>query len=257
MSQQVPITITTDNKVMSIAWNRPDKKNALTQDMYGAVADALNAADADNDIRVVLITGTKDCFTAGNDLAGFLNNSVGDEAAPVSQFMKAIASFKKPIVAAVNGPAIGIGTTMLLHFDIVVAADSTVFSMPFTNLGLCPEAASSFLLPRLAGYQRAAELILLGEKFDAQQAKECGIINQIASADEYLPVAWEIANKLAAKPPTSLRVSKALLKGQQAEVVEECMQAEGELFTQLVQGPEAREAIAAAMERREPDFSKF
>ncbi|ARN75213.1 enoyl-CoA hydratase [Oceanicoccus sagamiensis] len=257
MTDQIPVTISTENQVMTIAWNRPEKKNALTQLMYATAADAIKAAAEDDAVRAVLITGTQECFTAGNDLGDFLNNPASGEEAPVSQFLLAISTLEKPIVAAVNGPAVGIGTTMLLHCDMVVAADTTVFCMPFSNLGLCPEAASSFLLPRLAGHQRAAELLLLGENFDAQQAKECGIINYIAAADSYLALANDLVNKLASKPPTSIRMTKQFLKQGQDALVQERMRTEGEAFAQLLRGPEAREAMTAFMERREPDFSKF
>ncbi len=257
MTDQNQVTISTDNQVMTIAWNRPDKKNALTQAMYSAAAAALKSASTDNAVRAVLITGTEECFTAGNDLGDFLNNPASGEEAPVSQFLLEISSIEKPVVAAVNGHAVGIGTTMLLHCDLVVAADSTVFSMPFTNLGLCPEAASSYLLPRLAGHQRAAELLLLGEKFDAQQAKECGIINHITGADNYQAMANELVAKLASKPPTSVRMTKKFLKQGQDALVRERMQTEGKAFAELLRGDEAREAMTAFMERREPDFSKF
>ncbi|MEH6605178.1 MAG: enoyl-CoA hydratase-related protein, partial [Pseudomonadales bacterium] len=159
MNEQIRVNVTIDDQVMTIAWDRPDKKNALTQAMYGAAADALLDAENNSNVRVVIITGSHDCFTAGNDLNDFLNNPAIGDGAPVTRFLTAIASFKKPIIAAVNGPAVGVGTTMLLHCDMVVAADTSVFSMPFSKLGVCPEAASSYLLPLMAGYHRAAELL--------------------------------------------------------------------------------------------------
>ncbi len=257
MSDDIPVKITIGAQVMTIAWDRVEKKNALTQAMYAKAADALLQADEDKQVRTVVITGTKECFTAGNDLKDFLENPASGEDSGVGRFLAAISGFKKPLIAAVNGPAVGIGTTMLLHCDLVVAADTTAFAMPFASLGLCPEAASSYLLPLVAGYHRAAELLLLGENFDANFAKECGIVNRIASADDYQSVAQAMAGKLAALPPTSIKTTKAFLKDGHQAVMREQMAKEGAAFFELVQGPEAVEAMTAFMERRAPDFSKF
>lgn len=242
---------------MTIAWNRPEKKNALTQLMYEAAAEALEKAASDSAIRVVVITGTPDYFTSGNDLNDFLANPATGADSPVARFLANIALFEKPLVAAVNGAAIGVGTTMLLHCDLVVAADSTTFSMPFVKLGACPEAASSYLLPRVAGYQRAAELLLLGDNFDVQMARECGIVNRVASAQQYQSVAQALAKQLAALPPASLRTSKAFLKSDHRSAIEARMKEEGETFGHLITQPEAVEAMTAFIERRAADFSKF
>ncbi|MEH6548822.1 MAG: enoyl-CoA hydratase [Pseudomonadales bacterium] len=257
MNERIPVNVTIDNQVMTISWDRPDKKNALTQAMYGAAADALLDAENDNNVRVVILTGTHDCFTAGNDLNDFLNNpAIGDDT-PVARFLAAIASFKKPIIAAVNGPAVGVGTTMLLHCDMVVAADTSVFSMPFSKLGVCPEAASSYLLPLMAGYHRAAELLLLGENFDANTARDCGIVNRIAPSAEYQTLARKLAETMAQLPPNSLRTTKAFLKSSMEQVVSTRMKEEADVFGKMIQGPEAVEAMTAFTERRPADFSKF
>ena len=202
---------------------------------------------------------TYKCIKFGfcNDLGDFLNNPATGEDSGVGRFIASIAQFEKPLIAAVNGAAIGIGTTMLLHCDMVVAADTAAFKLPFVNLGLCPEAASSYLLPKLIGYQRAAELLMLGESFDAAHARDCGMVNRIASADDYLRVATEMAEKVAALPPTSIRMTKAFLKEGHEALIRERIESEGEAFHQLVKGPEALEAMTAFMERRAPDFSKF
>ena len=257
MNEENRVVITEQDRIMTIAWNRPDKKNALTQTMYGMAADALAKAGEDDAIRVVVLTGTAECFTAGNDLNDFLSNPATGTDSPVARYLANIASFEKPIVAAVNGPAVGVGTTMLLHCDMVVATDKATFSMPFVKLGLCPEAASSYLLPLLAGYQRAAELLLLGDNFDAQMARECGIVNRVASESDYQSVAMELASKLASLPPTSLRTTKAFLKNDHRSAIEARMTEEGEAFGKLISEPEAVEAMTAFMERRAPDFSKF
>ena len=257
MASSDHVLINQQNQVMTIAWNRPEKKNALTQAMYAEVAAALLRAGEDNAIRSVLLTGTADCFTAGNDLADFLSNPATDADSPVVQFLTAISQFSKPIVAAVNGVAVGVGTTMLLHCDLVVAADTTKFSLPFSKLGLCPEGASSYLLPQLMGYQRAAELLLLGDTFDAQTARDCGLVNRIATADDFQAVGRELAERLAAMPPDSIRTSKALLKRSQQTVLADTFAAEFEQFGRMLQGPEAKEAMQAFMERRPADFSQF
>lgn len=257
MANDNHVLISEQNRVMTIAWNRPEKKNALTQAMYAEVAAALTAAAGNKAVRAVLLTGTADCFTAGNDLTDFLNNPATDADSPVVQFLMAISQFTKPIVAAVNGVAVGVGTTMLLHCDLVVAADTTKFSMPFAKLGLCPEGASSYLLPQLAGYQRAAELLLLGDTFDAQTARDCGLVNRIVKADDFQAVGRELAERLATLPPDSVRTSKALLKRSQHSVLADTFQTEFKEFGRMLQGPEAKEAMNAFMERRPADFSKF
>ncbi|OGA95328.1 MAG: enoyl-CoA hydratase [Burkholderiales bacterium RIFCSPHIGHO2_12_FULL_61_11] len=257
-SLQTPPEILThvDAGVMTVTLNRVDKKNAITSLMYAAMADALEAANHDPAVRVVVIQGHESIFSAGNDIADFLKNPPSTQDAPVFRFLRGISSFPKPLVAAVCGPAVGIGTTLLLHCDLVYAGDNAAFSLPFVNLGLCPEAASSFLLPQLMGYPRAAEALLLGEPFLAETALEIGLINRIVPPTEVNALAQRQALKLAAKPLTSLLETKRLMKKGNAGIVSERMAEEGGSFGRMLQEPAAREAFGAFMEKRRPDFSK-
>jgi enoyl-CoA hydratase/carnithine racemase len=248
--------------ILTIEFNRPERKNAITGVMYQAMADALVAAETDAEVRAILITGKPEIFTAGNDLDDFMKNSkpvegVPAEARPVFQFMRALAGSSKPVVAAVSGAAVGIGTTMLLHCDLVYAADNAKFSMPFAQLGLCPEFASSLLLPQLAGYPRAAEKLLLGEAFLAAEAYQMGLLSKVLPLDELLPYAQRQAAKLAALPAASIRATKALMKRSRSAPIDETMAAENALFGAMLLAPEAKEAFTAFFEKRKPDFSKF
>jgi enoyl-CoA hydratase/carnithine racemase len=243
--------------VQRIQLNRPEKKNALTADMYAAVADAIGAAEADAGVRVVLIHGAGDAFTAGNDLQDFLADPPRTPDAPVARFLQAISHAEKPLVAAVGGVAVGVGTTMLLHCDLVYAADGTKFALPFVNLGLCPEAASSFLLPAIAGYQRAAELLLLGEPFDAAKAHALGIVTEVVPAEILLMRAEEAAQKLTAKPAASVRITKRLMKRAWMPAIDAALAEEMRQFGARLGSPEAKEAFSAFLEKRKPDFSRF
>ena len=207
-------------------------------------------------MRVVLIHGQPEVFTAGNDLGDFLDGPTNDPDRPVFRFLRNIAAAEKPLVAAVAGNAVGVGTTMLLHCDLVYAGESARFQLPFVNLALCPEAASSLLLPRLVGHPRAAELLFFGEPFGAAKAYEMGLANAIHPDAALLDVALERARKLATLPAASLRETKRLLKQSVAALVPQVMQAEGEIFTRQLASPEAREAFAAFLAKRKPDFSK-
>jgi len=242
--------------ILRITFNRADKKNSITAAMYQAMADALKDARADKTVRVVLLAGSADLFTAGNDLSDFMNNPPSGGDSPVFQFLENISRCEKPIVAAVGGIAIGVGTTMLLHCDFVYAADNARFSLPFTSLGLVPEAASSYLLPQIAGYHKAAELLLLGEPFNAQKAKEAGFITEIVPAAELLATAERTATKIAALPGKSVRSTKALLKQAHAANTAKQMGDEGALFRAMLTEPAAREAFAAFFAKRKPDFSQ-
>jgi enoyl-CoA hydratase/carnithine racemase len=242
--------------VRVVTMNRPDKKNALTQDMYAVMADAVASADDDPAVRAVVITGCEDIFTSGNDLNDFLKASIDDSETPVWRFLRAIATTRTPLIAAVNGAGIGIGTTMLLHCDFVYAGKSARFHMPFINLALVPEAASSLLLPRSTGYLKAAELLMLGEPFDANEALAAGIVTALADDGSELDKAMETARKLATKPPSALRQTKALLKADSQSVADR-LKAEGDEFKVCLSSPEAKEAMTAFFERRPPDFSKF
>ncbi|MFA5914656.1 MAG: enoyl-CoA hydratase [Burkholderiales bacterium] len=247
----------TKGGIARIEIDRPDKKNALTAAMYQAMADAIHAAEADAAVRVLLIHGKADVFTAGNDLQDFLDNPPRDDKRPVFQFLYGISQAQKPIVAAVAGAAVGIGTTMLLHCDLVYAAPNARLQLPFVNLGLVPEAGSSLLLPALAGYQRAAELLLLGESFSAHKAKELGLVTEVVAEGELLDTAMAQAKKLAAKPAASLRLTKRLMKqGQMAAVLQQ-IKLESEQFGERLNSPEAKEAFSAFLEKRKPDFSRF
>ena len=244
-----------DAGVMTLTINRLDKKNSITAAMYAAMADALEAAHHDNAVRALVIQGHESIFSAGNDISDFLNNAPSTPDAPVFRFLRGISSFTKPIVAAVCGPAVGIGTTMLLHCDLIYAGDNAAFSMPFVNLGLCPEAASSLLVPQLMGYPRAAEALLLGEPFTAETALEIGLINRIVPPSEATALAQQQARKLAAKPMSSLIETKRLMKKGNASVVAERMAEEGGSFGRMLSEPAAREAFTAFMQKRKPDFS--
>ncbi len=245
------------NGVMTITIARPAKKNALTAAMYQTMADALGQAQEDKAVRAILLRGSDGNFSSGNDLEDFMKAPPKDDSAPVFQFLARISSASKPIVAAVPGIAVGVGVTMLLHCDLVYAAGTATFSLPFVQLGLCPEAASSLLLPRLAGHQIAAEKLLLGEPFDAPEAHRIGIVNRVLPAAELDAFAANQAAKLAALPAASLRVTKALLKNTDGVSIADRMAEEGQQFGAMLRAPEAREAMTAFFEKRKPDFRHF
>lgn len=244
-----------EGRVLLLALARPEKKNALTRAMYAALAEALTEAGGDAQVRAVVLAGDGGTFTAGNDLFDFMTDPPRDETSPVFRFLHAAVAFPKPLIAAVEGVAIGIGTTLLLHCDLAYAGPSARFKMPFTDLGLVPEAASSLLLPRLAGPARAAELLLLGETFGAETAREIGLVNGVD--DDPLAVAMEKAEALAAKPPAAVRQAKALLRAPLTERVQETIREEAALFVERLTSEEAQEAFTAFMEKRPPDFSRF
>jgi enoyl-CoA hydratase/carnithine racemase len=243
--------------IFTIEFNRPEKKNAITVAMYQAMADALQYADGDAGVRVILFCGKPEVFTAGNDLEDFMNNPPNSSNSPVSQFIQNLSHVAKPVVAAVSGPAVGIGTTMLLHCDLVYAADNAKFSMPFSQLGLCPEFASSLLLPQLAGYQRAAEKLMLGEPFLAEEAREMGLVNKVLPVADLLPFAQAQAAKLVALPASSIRTAKRLMKDHHTATVEDKIIEESKYFSEMLASPEAREAFMAFFQKRKPDFTKF
>ncbi len=252
-----PILTELDGGVLRITIDRPEKKNALTVAMYAALADAFRQAETDPAVRVLLLHGSGDAFTAGNDLADFVQHPPTDESSPVFQFLDAISTATKPVVAAVHGPAIGIGTTLLLHCDLVYATREARLQMPFVTLGLCPEAASSYLLPLVVGPARAAELLLLGEPFTGEQAHDWGLVNEVISEEHLLEVATKRARALAARPPASVRLTKSFLRRAHGDVVQATIRDEAEAFLQRLQSPEAAEAFTAFFEKRPPDFSSF
>jgi enoyl-CoA hydratase/carnithine racemase len=255
------ISTSIDQGILTIEFDRAEKKNAITASMYQAMADALRAAEADSAVRVILIRGKDEIFTAGNDLEDFMQRpptgGAGVEPTPVFQFLDQISHASKPIVAAVSGAAVGVGTTLLLHCDFVYASETAKLSLPFAQLGLCPEAASSLLLPRLFGYQRAAEKLMLGEPFGAQEAHQLGLVTRVLPVAELHAFALQQARKLAALPASSLRETKRLMKGNDVAVVEKKMIEEGEVFRRMLVAPEAKEAFTAFFEKRKPDFTKF
>jgi enoyl-CoA hydratase/carnithine racemase len=250
------ILVHTEAGVMTITFNRLEKKNSITSAMYGELADALGQAEQDGAVRALLIQGDVTIFSAGNDIGDFLNAPPATEDSPVFRFLRGIATFPKPIVASVCGPAVGIGTTMLFHCDLVYAGDNAAFSLPFVNLGLCPEAASSLLVPQMFGYHRAAEALLLGEPFMAEAALEVGLVNRVVPPTEANGIAQAQARKLAAKPLTALIEIKRLMKKAQQPALLERMGEEGQSFARMLREPAAREAFTAFMEKRRPDFSK-
>jgi len=250
------ISISVQDRVFTVRMDRPEKKNALTRGMYLGLTEALQKAQADPAVRVILISGAKDCFTAGNDLVDFANAQPG-ESSPAILFLQTLAAAQKPVLAAVAGVAVGIGTTMLLHCDLVYAASTARFHLPFVNLGLCPEAGSSVLLPALMGQRRAADLLFFGAPFAAETARDLGIVNEVLPENELLSRAADRARQLAEKPPSALRATKVLLKHAAAAPVADAMARETQQFATLLQGPEAKEAMAAFIERRKADFSRF
>ena len=250
------IDLSQEAGVLTIRMNRPERKNALTADMYAAMGDALKKAEADPDCRVALFLGTEGVYTAGNDIKDFLETPPVGPDAPVSRFIGFLARTDLPLVAAVDGPAVGIGTTMLLHCDFVHVTESAMLQMPFVDLALVPEAGSSFLLPRLMGHARAAELLMLGKRFDGREAVELGIANRLTPAGELEAAAYETAHALAAKPPKALRTTKALLR-QSEDHLRHAMEREGKAFGEGLHSAEAKEAFSAFLEKRKPDFSNL
>lgn len=248
--------------ILTIQFNRPQRKNAITSSMYQNMADALLDAEQDSAVRAILFIGQPEIFTAGNDLDDFTKTSAAVagqvlEERPVSSFMLALSGASKPIVVAVSGAAVGIGTTMLMHCDLVYCADNAKFSMPFVQLGLCPEFASSLLLSQIAGYSRAAEKLMLGEAFLAQEALDMGLVARVLPQSELLAFARSQAAKLVALPAASVRVTKQLMKRSRVDAVTQAMLEENKHFGTMLAAPEAKEAFAAFFEKRKPDFSKF
>src|SRR6266705_500664 len=243
--------------ILRVQLNRPDKKNAMTSRMYVTLADLLNDAARDEQIRVALWHGAGDSFSAGNDVEDFLKNPPGPGESPQARLMNALINFDKPLVAAVQGAAIGGGTTMLTHCDFVYAAESAKFQTPFINLGLVPEFGSSYSLPMRMGHLRAAELILLGLPFDARRATELGLVTRVVPDEKLMATATETAHKLAQKPIGALRACKRLMKLSSREQIEQAMKLEGEEFALRVRSAEAREAFTAFIEKRPPDFTRI
>jgi len=244
----------TKDRVARIRFDRLDKKNAITVEMYAQLGAALAAAEADAQVRSVLLHGSADCFTAGNDVADFLNAPRNPGSSPARALFDTLPNMKKPVVAAVGGPAVGIGSTMLLHCDLVYAAPNARFQLPFVPLGIVPEFGSTFLLPLIAGYQRAAKLLLLGQPFTAQEACEAGIVTAVVPQENLLSEAEKVALALAALPPESIRLTKRLMKARHAQALAATIEEETRIFTERLTSPEAKEALTAFLEKRKPNF---
>lgn len=246
-----------DSRVLTLSLNRPERKNALTLAMYGALADLIKAADADNEVRVLVLTGTDEFFTSGNDLMDFMNEPEIHENHPVVRFMEALRHCGKPVVAVVRGHAVGIGTTLLLHCDLVYAADDARLQLPFVNLGLCPEYASSYLVPRLVGQQKAAELFLLGEPFSGAEAAAMGLVTKSVPWDELTEYSRAKIARLALQPPGAVRRTKALLRAATNVAVDSSLNDEYAGFAAGLASEECKESVTAFFEKRAPDFSRF
>jgi enoyl-CoA hydratase/carnithine racemase len=245
------------NGIHRIEIRRADKRNALTHEMYTALERAFERAASDKSVRVVLFLGAPGVFTAGNDIADFLANPPLDANAPVLRWLRCLAQFEKPVIAGVAGMAIGIGTTMLLHCDYVVASQDAQFLLPFVNLGLCPEAASSLLLPLAIGHKRASEMLLFGERLPAATALDWGLINAVVPNDRLVEVTERLAAVLAAKPSAALVATKKLLRRTLAPAIAETLAVESRQFGELLASPAAKECFAAFIEKRAPDPSRL
>lgn len=246
-----------DSRILTLSFNRPERKNALTLAMYGALADLIKTADEDNEVRVLVLTGTNEFFTSGNDLMDFMNEPEIHENHPVVRFMEALRHCSKPVVAVVRGHAVGIGTTLLLHCDLVYAADDARLQLPFVNLGLCPEYASSYLVPRLVGQQKAAELFLLGEPFSGADAAVLGLVTKAVPWDQLTEYSRAKISRLALQPPGAVRRTKALLRAATNAPVDACLRAEFSGFAAGLVSDECKESVTAFFEKRAPDFSRF
>ena len=251
------IKTATLNGVATIEIARPEKKNAITGAMYAAMATALDAAMADASVRAVLVTGQPGIFTSGNDIEDFMQRPPSSTESPAFVFMKSLIGCDKPVVAAVTGAAIGIGTTLLLHCDFVYVSDEARLAMPFTSLGLIPEFGSSLIVPQLMGNVRAAEKLLLGDPFTGADAVEMGIANAVLPAAEVVPHARRIAERFNALPPGAVRETKRLMRRGRSAALTETIGVEGSLFASRLQSPEAKEAFSAFFQKRKPDFSRF
>jgi enoyl-CoA hydratase/carnithine racemase len=237
-----------EGNILVLSFNRGAKMNALTRSMYSGLATGLNEAAGDFGIRAVILTSEDQHFTAGNDISDFMNNPPTSESSEVSQFLESLLNFPKPLIAAVKGNAVGVGTTMLLHCDVVVASPTAKFSMPFASLGLVPEAGSSFLFPQLVGYQRAARIFMTGESFDVPMAVEMGLVTSIEN--DPIVEAMKIAQQIAEQPPQAIINTKALLKARSHDAVAAVMKAEFEIFAMALQSEEAMEAFMKFMSKK-------
>ncbi|PAJ74187.1 hypothetical protein CJF42_11915 [Pseudoalteromonas sp. NBT06-2] len=255
MNQALIIAETINNNIRHIQFNRPKYKNALTEQMYRDLTQFLLEAEEDNLIHVIMLTGDENDFCAGNDINDFINNPPTSTQADVFIFLLTLNRLTKPLIAGVSGSAIGIGTTMLLHCDYIVASEGALFKMPFVSLGCTPEGGSSLILPMLIGQKKSAQLLMLGEGFNESQANEFGIINQICNLGQCLQNTLDVAIKMANQPPAAIQASKHIMKANIVNQIEQTILGEGELFIQRLQSPEAKEALTAFVEKRQPNFN--
>lgn len=255
-----PLLVSLEDGVLTLRLNRAEKKNALTQVMYAELASRITAAGSDPAVRVLLLAGQAGAFCAGNDMIDFLKvaqSGGGGGDSPVIRFMNALAACPKPVIASVNGLAIGVGVTLLLHCDLIYAGESSRFTLPFVNIGIVPEFASTYLMPRIMGHAKAMEMVLFGEPFTAEHARECGLINEVLADDAVEARALERAKRLAQQPPNALRTTKRLMKRWTDPTIVEAIPLEAFHFVPMLSLPEAQEAIGAFVGKRKPDFSKF
>jgi len=256
MTEQIDIT--TQDGILRIAFNRPEKKNAILPDMYRSLADAFERFEKDNKLRVLLLEGRGDTFTAGNDMASFFAPEPDDlDSFPTFRLMMAAARCDKPLVAAVNGPAVGIGVTLLLHFDFILAAEGATFQTPFVNLGAVPEAGSSQLFPAAIGWRGAAEFLIAGDRMTAARAEQLGLINRVVSPGALTDQALAVARRIAERPPEAVRQTKRLMKGDHMPGMEALMREEMMKFGERIKSAEMQEAVSAFLQKRKPDFSKL
>ena len=250
------VQVIQQSHVLLLTLVRAEKKNALNLAMYAALTGLIKQAVSESSVRAIVLTGSEGCFSSGNDLADFANaTEIQSADNPILSFMHTFSECPKPIVAAVDGVAVGIGTTLLMHCDFVFASPRARFKLPFVNLGLTPEYASSLILPRLVGHVKASEWLLLGEEFNAEEAKKAGLLNAVI--EDPLARALEVAEKLSNQPPAAVRKAKALIKTAKRQEVDACISKEFQEFAKALQGPEFAEAVGAFFEKRQPDFSKF
>ena len=245
------------DRILTLSLNRPERKNALSLAMYSALAELISAADSDAQIRVIVLTGTDEFFTSGNDLMDFMNEPHIHDNHPVVRFINALRHCSKPVVAIVRGHAIGIGTTLLLHCDLAYVAEDARMQLPFVNLGLCPEYASSYLVPRVLGQQQAAELFLLGEAFSGAEAANLGLVTKALPSNTLTEYASAKIQRLAQQPPAAVRRTKALLRAATQSSIDQSLQAEYAGFAEGLASEECKESVTAFFEKRAPDFSRF
>ena len=248
-----PILTDLSDRILTIRFNRPHKKNALTKAMYATLAEVLRQAQANDAVRVILFTGQADCFTSGNDLSDPPDGMDGD----LGHFIQALMTCPKPVIAAPCGMAVGIGVTMLMYCDLVYCGEHTTLRTPFVSLGVCPELGSSYVLPQCLGYQRASAMLLAGEPVSAATAREYGLVNEVLPNDEVEDFARGKACLIAAQPPSAVRITKMLMRHWSLAKAQEANQLEMEKLMAMLKGPECAEAIAAFTQKRRPDFSPF